>query len=676
MKLPPRHGSPEPAARWWIRRDYRIAAATLTLAVGVPVGAAAWVGSRTHELADRIGARGQINARIGSIDADLTGTIRLTDVALGDLFAAESVEASVALDSLLAGHVSADEIRVASPRIAVEVGRDGDSDLAQLVRRFGRGSSVGSGGATRVRRIVVTSGTLTARVAGVGELAADDVELVPDGHGVRLITGTLHVRAGNSQIHGELTLARSAADVSLPRVTFGRVLAVAGSGTIEIAGRTVTLRDIAIGRLAPNGVLEARGFLDDGGVPRAVGADLVAPSPTQPGFALTVRGDKIPLAPFAPLAPHGLVVDSARASGQLTLRHATSTIQLAAQGSLTGVRLDHKAIAPQPIALDVTLDTRLSVSPEAIAVEHATISLGAAHWTTSGWLRRGTPLSGQLDVRLASAPCNDLFAALPVEVRGPLDGLALTGRFAGRARLSIDLAAPAGEGVDLETSLTHDCEVTAEPPGADVTKLATHADDHPWIELKRLPWFVPGAFVSAEDGRFYDHDGFDQEQIARSLEIDLRDRRLARGGSTISQQLVKNELLTQRRSLDRKIQEALLTWRLEERLDKKQILERYLNIIELGPKLHGLVEAAHYWFDESPRELSIRQAAFLAALTSEPQSMSRRVRHAGGLDADSAARVETVLRAMRRDGVISKEELETARDKPLRFASTALRREI
>jgi penicillin-binding protein 1A len=252
----------------------------------------------------------------------------------------------------------------------------------------------------------------------------------------------------------------------------------------------------------------------------------------------------------------------------------------------------------------------------------------------------------------------------------------LSGTFGGRARLSIDLAAAPGEGVDLQTSLTHNCEVTTEPPAADVGKLASHDDERPWVELRRLPWFVPGAFVSAEDGRFYDHDGFDQEQIARSLEIDLRDRRLARGGSTISQQLVKNELLTHRRSLDRKIQEALLTWRLEARLDKKQILERYLNIIELGPKVHGLVAAARYWFDESPRDLSIRQAAFLAALTSEPQSMSRRVRHAGGLDQASADRVDTVLRAMRRDGVISKEEHEVAREKPLRFASTALRREI
>jgi membrane peptidoglycan carboxypeptidase len=186
---------------------------------------------------------------------------------------------------------------------------------------------------------------------------------------------------------------------------------------------------------------------------------------------------------------------------------------------------------------------------------------------------------------------------------------------------------------------------------------------------------VWGAFVSAEDGRFFSHPGFDTVQIARSFEFDLRDVRLARGGSTISQQLIKNSFLTQRRSLDRKVQEALLTWRLEARLAKETILERYLNIIELGPHMFGIRAAAAYWFAKSPRELTIREAAFLAALTSEPTTMTRRIRRAGTLDADSAARVDIILRAMRRDGVISTDEFNAARAQPLWFSAAALRRE-
>lgn len=192
-----------------------------------------------------------------------------------------------------------------------------------------------------------------------------------------------------------------------------------------------------------------------------------------------------------------------------------------------------------------------------------------------------------------------------------------------------------------------------------------------WIALVSLPGHVDGAFVSAEDARFWDHDGFDREQIARSLEIDLREGRFARGGSTISQQLVKNALLSHRRTLDRKLQEAVLTWRLEDVLSKRQILERYLNIVELGPGVHGVAAAARHWFGKPAAELSVLEAAFLAALTPEPRTMARRIAGHGGLDPDSAARVDTVLRHMQRAGVITTGQRDAARGQRL-----ALRAEV
>jgi len=271
----------------------------------------------------------------------------------------------------------------------------------------------------------------------------------------------------------------------------------------------------------------------------------------------------------------------------------------------------------------------------------------------------------------------DLIRSLPLGIRGPLDGIAMTGNFGGRARASIDLAAPLGQGVTLATDFDNGCNVIGEPAAADVTSLRIKEADmtDSWVFLHRLPSYLPNAFISAEDGKFWVHHGFDVEQIARSFEIDLRERRLSRGGSTISQQLIKNTFLTMRRSFDRKVQEAILTWRLESQLDKKTILERYLNIIELGPHINGIRQAADYWFARSPRELDLKQAAFLAALTSEPTSMGRRIRRAGRLDPQSADRVDIILRAMYRDGVMGKEELAAARDKPMRFAATALRRD-
>jgi hypothetical protein len=662
-------------------RERNVLVATAALAIGVPTVAAAWVDRQTDALAAHLGTAAGVPARIGSIDADLTGTVRLSDVALGNLVSAESIEASVALESLLDGQLGADEIRVAGPKVALEVDRTGDSDLARVIRKLARTGGSHKSGATRVRRIVVSSGTLTARIAGIADLSADDVELVPDEHGVRVITGHLRVHGELGSMRGDLDLARSAAEVDLPHVHFGRVLAVGGTGTLFVSGhKAIALRDVAVGRLGASGSLEARAALDDGGALRQLAVSL------DPGLAVTVRGDKIPLRPFAPLAPHALVLDTGHASGQLTVRRAGDTIRLSVDGSVDGIALDHKALAGEPVPISASLKGSLQVSPEAIAVDGAILDLGAIHLGASGWWRRGTPASGQIDVKLAQASCASLLASLPAEVRGPLDGMAMTGTLAGHGHLAIDLAAPDGSGVDLGGELANGCVVTAEPPAADVGAIAGVAEhtfpdgsrarvgkgEPQWYELRRLPAFVPSAFVSAEDGRFWDHHGFDLTQIGKSLEIDLRDRRIARGGSTISQQLIKNSFLSQRRSFDRKLQEAVLTWRLEQRLDKKTILERYLNVIELGPHIFGIRAAAQHWFDRSPRELNVHQAAFLAALTCEPETMSRRIRHAGGLDPESAAHVDVILRAMHRDGAITDEQLETARETALHFAQTAL----
>lgn len=674
------------------RRERWILAATAALAIGAPVGAAAWVDARCEALASRLAATGGIEARIGGVDADLTGAIRITDVALGDLLSAEAIEASVAMGSLLGGTLRADEIRVDGPRVAIEIDDAGDSDLARLARRLlQRGAAPATTSAARasgLRRIVVGRGALSARIAGLGELIAEGVELIPDARGVRMVTGRVALRGATHALDVEVALdlgfARSAADLSLPQLQLGRVLAVGGAGTIATGGHTAAVREVAAGRLAPRGPLEVTASLDDAGIARPLALEIRRDAGE---LALAFRGDRIPLDPLAPFAPRGLALAGAHASGSLTLHRRPHALAIELDGALDQLVIDHPSLAAEPVALSGALRAELLVTPTSIALARAGLELGAARWTASGWLRRGAPVSGQLQLALASAPCADLLASLPATLRGPVDGLVVTGALGGTARLALDLAAPPGEGATLTRAFTGRCDVAAEPPAADVGTLVVAGDQQladgsiarigrgepGYVELRRLPSHVTGAFVSAEDARFWDHDGFDLFQIARSLEIDVREHRLARGGSTISQQLVKNAFLSQRRTFDRKLQEAILTWRLEARLDKKQILERYLNIVELGPRVFGITAGARHWFDVGPRDLTVRQAAFLAALTSAPSSMSRRVRQAGALDPESAERVAVVLRAMKRDGAIDADTYDEARHEPLGFAPGALR---
>ena len=659
------------------------------IAVGAPICVATIVAARTRTLADHLSTAGGVPAHIGAVDADLTGSVRILDFALGGLVRADEIQASVAMSSLLSGQLGADEIHVMGPRIAIRVDATGDSDLARLVKKLARAGAGHGDSNGRVRRIVVDSGSLSAHVEGVGDITAQKVELVPDAGGVRVVTGPVRLDGTAGPLRVELAFARSAAEVALPHFRFGRVLAVGGTGTVidktERADLgSLALHDVAIGRLRGDGSLEMRADVEDGTARREIAAELHPKD-----FALALRGDRVPLAALAGLAPHGVDVSTARASGQLTLRKSGDALEVVIDGSLEGARLDHAAVAAGAVPIAAAVRGTVTISPEAVAVAHGAIDVGAAHWTASGWLRRGTPASGQLDLALAPAPCGELLGSLPAELRGPLDGLQLTGTLGGTAHLAIDLAAPLGDGAQFTTALTGRCEAAAEPPCADVTALAGVAEQlYPdgtrarvgrgtpgWYELARISPYVRDAFVAAEDAMFWLHHGFDEKQIARSLEIDLREHRLARGGSTISQQLVKNAFLSQRRSLDRKIQEAILTWRLEAKLDKKQILERYLNIIELGPRIYGIGAAAKHWFGVSPRELNVKQAAFLAAMTSEPTSMSRRVRRQGGLDADTAARVDIVLRAMNIDGMIDAAELELGRSLPLTFLPAAMKAE-
>ncbi|HET9624747.1 MAG TPA: hypothetical protein VFP84_25445, partial [Kofleriaceae bacterium] len=198
-----------PSRRLWI--------ATAVCAIGLPLTARAWLTARTDALAAHLAAAGGVATTIGAVDADLTGTIRLSDVAFGDLIAADAVEASVGLDSVLAGSVRADELRVAGPRVALAVDRDGDSDLARLARKLiARPSSGGAAGAGagRLRRIVVSAGHLSAQVAGLGELIADGVELSPDGSGLRVVTGAVRLTGHAGPLVGQLRFARAAAELT------------------------------------------------------------------------------------------------------------------------------------------------------------------------------------------------------------------------------------------------------------------------------------------------------------------------------------------------------------------------------------------------------------------------------------------------------------------------------
>jgi len=162
---------------------------------------------------------------------------------------------------------------------------------------------------------------------------------------------------------------------------------------------------------------------------------------------------------------------------------------------------------------------------------------------------------------------------------------------------------------------------------ADGSLLAEYARERRlYLPIQAIPKLVINAFIAAEDKNFYEHGGIDVTGIARAVVVFVENfgsNKRPQGASTITQQVAKNFLLTNEVSLDRKVKEALLAMRIERTYSKQKILELYLNEIYLGMGAYGIAAASLLYFDKSVHQLTIAEAAYLAALPKAPTTIIR-----------------------------------------------------
>ncbi|BDU78092.1 transglycosylase domain-containing protein [Mesoterricola sediminis] len=169
-----------------------------------------------------------------------------------------------------------------------------------------------------------------------------------------------------------------------------------------------------------------------------------------------------------------------------------------------------------------------------------------------------------------------------------------------------------------------------------------------WVTLDRIPAFLRQALLAVEDARFYEHGGIDLKGIARALVRDVTHGRMAEGGSTITQQLIKNRFLSNERTLDRKLQEARMAMDFEKKYSKDQILEMYFNEIYFGNGAWGLAQAARLYFDKNPEALTEAECLLLAGVPKNPGRYNPL-----GKPADVALRRDVVLKRLEELGYVS-----------------------
>ncbi len=184
------------------------------------------------------------------------------------------------------------------------------------------------------------------------------------------------------------------------------------------------------------------------------------------------------------------------------------------------------------------------------------------------------------------------------------------------------------------------------------------------VALDAMPAHLVDAVLVAEDRRFFVHPGVDPLRVAGAALENARERRIVEGGSTLTQQLVKNVYLTSERTWARKLREAWIALWLELRYSKREILEAYLNEVYLGQDgaraIHGVGPAARFWFGKDPGELELAEAALLAGMIRSPSALAPD-RH----PERARARRDQVLAALHESGRIDSEALERARAAPL-----------
>lgn len=187
------------------------------------------------------------------------------------------------------------------------------------------------------------------------------------------------------------------------------------------------------------------------------------------------------------------------------------------------------------------------------------------------------------------------------------------------------------------------------------------------VPLSSIPAQIRSATIAAEDSEFYSHPGFSIKGITRALYINLREKKLT-GGSTITQQLVKNAILGSEKTYIRKIKEVVLAIQVELTYSKDQILEMYLNEVPYGGTAYGIQEASRMYFGKDVGNLTLAESALLAGLPQSPTSYSP----FGSHPERALERKDEILSEMREHGFITESQEENAKNEVIRFSDTKI----
>lgn len=320
-------------------------------------------------------------------------------------------------------------------------------------------------------------------------------------------------------------------------------------------------------------------------------------------------------------------------------------LRLNGRAEVTGLQVFHRRLSPEVVNLNHgAIDFHFFVEEKAWQLDStSTVRFNALTFHPFFRAERVKPDGGISSWHFTASvnkpwfPSGELFGSLPEGLFGHLEGIRTDGELTYHGFLDVDFSQLDSLKFDSElkakdfrilqfgrsdlNKMSGEFEYTAYEDGVPVRTFPVGPSWEHFLPLDSVPLILQTAVLQSEDGAFFYHQGFLTDALREAMIYDLKKRKFARGGSTISMQLVKNVFLNRNKNLARKLEEALMVWLIEtgHLTSKQRMYEVYLNIAEWGPMVYGICEAADFYFAKRPSQLSLEECIFLASIIPRPK---------------------------------------------------------
>jgi hypothetical protein len=341
--------------------------------------------------------------------------------------------------------------------------------------------------------------------------------------------------------------------------------------------------------------------------------------------------------------------------------------------ALCKLNIHHGRISPNRVSFDhLAIDYILNIGKDYAELDSSTLITFNKLKVNPYILYRHKP-SGQITLRIKKPlfPAEELFSSIPQGLFTTLQDICVKGNLSFYLNFFADLSIP--------DSLKFECELrrnqftvlsygstdlrrmngpflyTAFEKGEPVRTLIVGPENPNFRPIEKISPFLKVSVLTSEDPGFFQHRGFLPDAFRESIITNIKEKKFARGGSTISMQLVKNVFLNRNKTIARKFEEILLVWLIENQglCAKERMFEVYLNIIEWGPLIYGANEAARFYFNKDASKLNLAESIFLASIIPKPKWFRYSFNETGHLRESQAGYFNLLSEKMLNRGLIS-----------------------